>query len=76
MASSQNLPESSAREMDLEALSGVVRRDMQQVLRYRDFCRAQEALLQSKMQLSAGDTPIDRVCFLGLFDLAMFRQNL
>ena len=42
--------------MDLEAFSEVITRDMERVLRCREYCRAQEALLKSKMQLSAGVT--------------------
>ena len=45
--------------MDLGTLAGVVKQDMQRVLRYREYCRAQEALLKSKMQLGAGKTHSD-----------------
>ena len=43
--------------MELQALCGAVERDMQAVMKYREYCRAQDAQLKSKMQHSAGKMP-------------------
>lgn len=40
--------------VSLEDLAAAVKRNQQRVMAYRDYCRAQEALLNSKMQLGQG----------------------